>query len=269
MARTKQTARKSTGGMAPRKALASAAARRSAPATGGCKRPYRDDLAAWGEQAERVFRLRLRRAALRVSRSQPKRAERMLEEALSGLDRETVRVVEYFTTPSRVEEEEEEEEDDAEEQRDEAFRATLVGASAQKAFVDYDIARARSNYEDNTAPHDEALAVTPVRSLLHLNLLFAEGARHPWARFLAWFVQTLDGDISAACTPEQCLPLARSGLVLQFDQFRAVVNLMDGAVVADTFHIYDAARADGELRRLRHRVRPFYCGGGGGGAASA
>ena len=156
-----------------------------------------------------------------------------------------------------------------EEQRDEAFRATLVGASAQKAFVDYDIARARSNYDDNTAPHDEALAVTPVRSLLHLNLLFAEGARHPWARFLAWFVQTLDGDISAACTPEQCLPLARSGLVLQFDQFRAVVNLMDGAVVADTFHIYDAARADGELRRLRHRVRPFYCGGGGGGAASA
>ena len=268
MARTKQTARKSTGGMAPRKALASAAARRSAPATGGCKRPYRDDLAAWGEQAERVFRLRLRRAALRVSRTQPKRAERMLEEALCGLDRDTVKVVEYFTTPLRVEEEDDEE--DEEEKRDEAFRATLVdlvGSSAQKAFVDYDIARARSNYEDNTAPHDYNLTVTPVRSLLHLNLLFAEGKTHPWARFLAWFVQTLEGDISAACTPEQCLPLARSGLVLQFDQFRAVVKLMDGAVVADTFHIYDAARADGELRRLRHRVRPFYCGGGG--AASA
>ena len=34
MARTKQTARKSTGGKAPRKALATKAARKSAPATG-------------------------------------------------------------------------------------------------------------------------------------------------------------------------------------------------------------------------------------------
>ena len=39
MARTKQTARKSTGGKAPRKQLATKAARRSAPATGGVKKP--------------------------------------------------------------------------------------------------------------------------------------------------------------------------------------------------------------------------------------
>jgi histone H3 len=37
MARTKQTARKSTGGKAPRKQLASKAARKSAPSTGGVK----------------------------------------------------------------------------------------------------------------------------------------------------------------------------------------------------------------------------------------
>jgi len=41
-ARTKQTARKSTGGKAPRKQLATKAARRSAPATGGVKNPGRD-----------------------------------------------------------------------------------------------------------------------------------------------------------------------------------------------------------------------------------
>ena len=41
MARTKQTARKSTGGKAPRKQLATKAARRSGPATGGIKKPYR------------------------------------------------------------------------------------------------------------------------------------------------------------------------------------------------------------------------------------
>ena len=41
MARTKQTARKSTGGKAPRKALATKAGRKSAPAGGGVKKPHR------------------------------------------------------------------------------------------------------------------------------------------------------------------------------------------------------------------------------------
>merc|ERR1712170_120998 len=41
MARTKQTARKSTGGKAPRKQLATKAARKSAPSTGGVKKPRR------------------------------------------------------------------------------------------------------------------------------------------------------------------------------------------------------------------------------------
>ena len=41
MARTKQTARKSTGGKAPRKQLATKAARKNAPATGGVKKPHR------------------------------------------------------------------------------------------------------------------------------------------------------------------------------------------------------------------------------------
>lgn len=41
MARTKQTARKSTGGKAPRKQLASKAARKSAPTSGGVKKPHR------------------------------------------------------------------------------------------------------------------------------------------------------------------------------------------------------------------------------------
>ncbi|XP_057587799.1 histone H3.3A-like [Hippopotamus amphibius kiboko] len=41
MARTKQTARKWTGGKAPRKQLATEAARKSAPSTGGVKKPHR------------------------------------------------------------------------------------------------------------------------------------------------------------------------------------------------------------------------------------
>jgi histone H3/H4 len=41
MARTKQTARKSTGGKAPRKQLATKAAHKSAPDAGGVKKPHR------------------------------------------------------------------------------------------------------------------------------------------------------------------------------------------------------------------------------------
>jgi len=41
MARTKQTARKSTGGKAPRKQLVTKAARKQAPAVGGVKKPHR------------------------------------------------------------------------------------------------------------------------------------------------------------------------------------------------------------------------------------
>jgi histone H3 len=41
MARTKQTARKSTGGKAPRKKLLTRAAQRSAPQAGGIKKPHR------------------------------------------------------------------------------------------------------------------------------------------------------------------------------------------------------------------------------------
>ena len=41
MARTKQTAHKSTGGKAPRRVLATMSARKTAPHTGGVKRPHR------------------------------------------------------------------------------------------------------------------------------------------------------------------------------------------------------------------------------------
>ena len=41
MARTKQTARKSTGGKAPRRVMASKAARKSASSVGGVKKPHR------------------------------------------------------------------------------------------------------------------------------------------------------------------------------------------------------------------------------------
>jgi len=41
MARTRQTARKSTGGKVPRKQIAAKAARKTAPVAGGAKKPHR------------------------------------------------------------------------------------------------------------------------------------------------------------------------------------------------------------------------------------
>jgi len=46
MARTKQTARKSTGGRAPRRQLATKEARKSAPATGGVRRKHQASVCA-------------------------------------------------------------------------------------------------------------------------------------------------------------------------------------------------------------------------------
>ncbi|KAL0431890.1 UNVERIFIED_CONTAM: histone H3.3 [Sesamum radiatum] len=57
MARTKQTARKSTGGKAPRKQLATKAARKSAPTTGGVKKPHRYRLTDLRFQSHAVLAL--------------------------------------------------------------------------------------------------------------------------------------------------------------------------------------------------------------------
>ncbi|KAK3727835.1 hypothetical protein RRG08_016036 [Elysia crispata] len=46
----KETARKSTGGQAPRKQLATKAARKSAPATGGVKKPHRSGPEPWHKE---------------------------------------------------------------------------------------------------------------------------------------------------------------------------------------------------------------------------
>ncbi|WVZ07730.1 hypothetical protein V8G54_021076 [Vigna mungo] len=70
MARTKQTARKSTGGKAPRKQLATKAARKSAPATGGVKKPHR---------------FRPGTVALREIRKYQKSTELLIRNAVSAL----------------------------------------------------------------------------------------------------------------------------------------------------------------------------------------
>ncbi|CAO3639271.1 unnamed protein product [Cunninghamella echinulata] len=61
MARTKQTARKSTGGKAPRKQLATKAARKSAPSTGGVKKPHRYRPGTVALREIRLYRIIIRK----------------------------------------------------------------------------------------------------------------------------------------------------------------------------------------------------------------
>jgi len=58
MARTKQTARKSTGGKAPRKQLATKAARKSAPAIGVVRKPHRYRPGGWNCALREIRRYR-------------------------------------------------------------------------------------------------------------------------------------------------------------------------------------------------------------------
>src|ERR1700712_4749392 len=85
MARTKQTARKSTGGKAPRKQLAAKAARKSAPAAGGVKKPHRYKLVLFCfafQSAERLLagtnRYRPGTVALREIRRYQKSTELLI-----------------------------------------------------------------------------------------------------------------------------------------------------------------------------------------------
>ncbi|XP_052029886.1 histone H3.3A-like [Apodemus sylvaticus] len=63
MARTKPTARKSTGGKAPSKQLATKAALKSAPSTGGVKKPHRSRLGTVGlcEIVSEVYEILIRK----------------------------------------------------------------------------------------------------------------------------------------------------------------------------------------------------------------
>ena len=56
MARVKTTARKSTAGKAPRKLLATMAARKSAPSAGGVRKPARFSDPKWHRQARREIK---------------------------------------------------------------------------------------------------------------------------------------------------------------------------------------------------------------------
>jgi len=99
MARTKQTARKSTGGKAPRKQLATKAARKSAPATGGVKKPHRYRP---GTVALREIRKYQKSTELLIRKLPFQRLVREIAQDLWGLANVSRHVVERTLNPRLV-----------------------------------------------------------------------------------------------------------------------------------------------------------------------
>ncbi|GFS57982.1 histone H3.3A [Trichonephila inaurata madagascariensis] len=96
MARTKQTARKSTGGKAPRKQLATKAARKSAPSTGGVKKPHR--YRPGGSSRNRLQRL----PELPILKLPSKMTEKLLRQNRSSLQSAAIGALQEASSPYRL-----------------------------------------------------------------------------------------------------------------------------------------------------------------------
>ena len=217
---------------------AAAKARRRQPVTGGIKHPMRNDLVDWGEKAERIFRIRLCFAARGMRDKE--RALCVLKEATHGLSEVERKILLHFGAGG-VE--------------------RGVEDEACSEYAHFRAAMQRADYVDDLCPERRRLT-TPIRSLLHINLLMAEGTyrKHPWGRFLGWFAVKWEDEMGSVFSREQRLEVRGQAHV------RLVVR--DGRPVAeccqhldvDLFHIYDAdeARAECELKRLRDRMRELF-----------
>ena len=78
----------STGGIEVRRVISVQHARKSAPSTGGVKKPSMGPLTAWGADADLVFRLRLLQLAKEIAKRDEAKAHKVHKKAYSGLSSE-------------------------------------------------------------------------------------------------------------------------------------------------------------------------------------
>lgn len=288
MGRTKQTKRVSTGHKAPRKALASIAARKGAPATGGVKRPFPLYLAVWNERADLACRV----ALLQIAKEEKEECRKLAEKArkrnkeLSAEEKEKLerakrawkisldmtdenmrKALKKWVKNWYVKREQEEEESrSVAESR--AKMETPDAVVAQKSYSGkIDNALFWGDVQNETQGE---WIVTPVRNRVHICIMQMNGDihTHPWARFVGWFVQTYmdkSNDGGALFTPSQLLE--RKGFEVQWvkdvnlstneDYFWAVLRVRHtetGAQIGEDEY-YDIAYAsdDGESEHVQKR----------------
>ena len=133
----------------------------------------KDVLGVWGEDADLVFRLRLLRVARAVRIQQPERAQRACELAYDIPDAKLKHALERW------------DKGDAEE---DAHMDNQAVAQINRAVVLENALEAQHGW----------WIVTPLRNDLQICCLRLSGKskRHPWAQFVAWFLDTYNDTVS-------------------------------------------------------------------------
>ena len=221
MARTKQTARVSTGGMAPRKALATAAARRSAPAYGGVKGRELGSLSVWGERALSAMRARILERKPNTQR------------ALMGLSPRAQARWRAFAETKRA-----------------------GDAEMEQAIEDGEYRDDRVDYADRELLTTPVRGYLHLLDLTQTGALTS----HPWAFFLSWFEREYGhaqhcARALTACTSDddQCLqPLSHLAIAFAARGHEEPrVALTDAAGVREYFlYAEHATTRERELKRL-------------------
>lgn len=189
MARTKQTARKSTGGRAPRRALATKAARKSAPATGGIKRPHVEHLRfATGEHCK--LRDLLRDVAFKYPDIDHELARR-----LSATHQKSLAIDDSPFEPRKL--------------AQQCFNLLHIVQGSQLCVNEWRHVRAlydRTSYDD-AADFDAEIKNSEVYSLFVYNLLCIEREKHAKSRVSLeeWrtFLHKVHEDARAAPAPKR------------------------------------------------------------------
>ena len=175
MARTKQTARQSTGDKAPRKALATMAIRRSLPSSGGCKKLDRGyPLTLWGKEVDGAFRFKLLNIAKHMDRANEARVRQL---AMAGLSEAQIHAIQQAKTKNA--------------QVDTAAKLWYKASKVASKYLDDPFEFSYREGQNNWRENFGYMYITPIRSRLHLCVIKEDDKmeQHPWAQFLEWFDQ--------------------------------------------------------------------------------
>jgi hypothetical protein len=235
----------------PRRALAAQAVRKSAPSVGGVKKPHRAYMAVWGKRADMAYRLMLIKAAKKGEKEKPELAKRAREQALSGLRDEGERRRELKRWMERLVSVDSDDECVMEE---EEAACSSYSAELRRALFDSEVG------EDTYGPW----IVTPLRNRMQLRVLQMNGdlEKHPWARFIGWFLQTYVPNGDEAMEAELFSPaqrLVRDGYEVQFmrneERWSIVMRVRGEEEEHEWFDVYfTGSEKREELCRLEKRV---------------
>jgi hypothetical protein len=211
---------------------------------GGIKLPIRLSLSVWGRRANLAMRVRVLQACYKQRRSDD--AEGLLkkarQQALDGLEdpRDALALHTY---------------------------ARALFSFRKMVELPHCIDLAKHDLDVEEDLWEERLVVTPIRNPLHLVALRLEGIlpRHPWARFLEWYLLRYPSLTAQKSVfgPQQYLQTERVHARLlrgaaQADDEPTVLLWRPEGAEPEEFYLYCHRRMESELVRLQSRVQALH-----------